>query len=94
MPLSEEGHLHLLHMDDIVAIFSKIGANLSGILGLRSIYIIRLQNGRETCDIETQSGKLAAGARRMSRRREEDTKHEKRPHLSSLPLIWLQGYLH
>lgn len=83
------GHIYLLHVDDIIAVLGKIGANFTSILSLRSVHIVGLKNLRKTCNVETQSSKPAAGGRRVSRRREEDAESEKRSHRVNLPFLLL-----
>lgn len=82
--------MYLLHVNDIIAVFRKVGAEFSSILSLRPIHVVGLKNRGETCNIETQRSEFAAGGRRMSRRREEYTKNEKRSHRVSQPLFSLQ----
>ena len=50
---------------------------------------VGLKNLRKTCNVETQSSKPAAGGRRVSRRREEDAKSDKRWHRVNLPFLLL-----
>lgn len=54
-------HIYLLHIDDIIAVLGKVGADEQRVGRLVTRDVIAVQDGRETCDIHAQDGQVAAG---------------------------------